>query len=72
MRLPSIPIPLRRKDPEVRLDLQELVDLAYESGRYGRRLDYFKPLDPPLSEEDAAWSAGLLQRTTPEISDRNP
>lgn len=58
-RLRPIPIPLRRKDPEVQLDLQELVDLAYTNGRYARRLDYTKPLDPPLHPDDAAWAQEL-------------
>src|SRR5687768_8033362 len=57
--LPSIPIPLRARDPEVRLDLQSLVTRAYENGRYARRLDYAKPCDPPLDAGDAAWAAAL-------------
>jgi hypothetical protein len=61
--LPSIPIPLRRNDPEVRLDLQPLLDAAYVNGRYERRLRlaYTRPLDPPLHEEDAAWADDLLR-----------
>lgn len=58
-RLPSIAIPLRPRDPEVRLDLQELVDLAYLNGRYARRLEYSKPLSPPLAADDTAWAAKL-------------
>jgi uncharacterized protein DUF4058 len=58
--LPSIPIPLRPNDAEVRLDLQSLVEGAYLNGRYDRRLDYSKPPEPPLSGDDAAWSDQLL------------
>ena len=58
--LPSIPIPLRPNDVEVRLDLQSLVEGAYVNGRYDRRLDYSKPPDPPLSGDEAAWTEKLL------------
>jgi hypothetical protein len=54
-RLTSIRIPLRRKDPDAVLDLQALVDLVYENGRYDD-IDYGRPLYPPLSAEDAAWA----------------
>jgi hypothetical protein len=59
--LPSIPLPLRRNDPEVRLDLQALVEHAYVSGRYDRRIDYAKPLAPPLPDPDAEWADQLLR-----------
>jgi hypothetical protein len=62
-RLPEIQIPLREQDPPVLLDLQELVNNAYENGRYGRRLDYATPLDLPLAGEDATWADELLRKT---------
>jgi hypothetical protein len=43
------------------LDLQQVVDEAYETGRYDRA-DYRRPLKPPLSPEDAAWAAELLRK----------
>ena len=61
----SIPIPLRPRDPEVRLDLQELIDSVYANGRYARRLDYSRPLEPSLSDDDAAWTKGLLTTARP-------
>ena len=60
-RLPGVRIPLRNGDPDVVLDLQSLVDLAYEAGAYGRSLDYARPLDVPLSPDDAEWAYGLLR-----------
>lgn len=61
--LPSIPLPLRKNDPEVRLDLQALVEHAYVSGRYHRRIDYGKTPTPPLSADDAAWAVDRLKTT---------
>ncbi len=55
-RLPKIRIPLRPTDADVVLDLQPLVDLAYRNGAYGR-IDYSRPLELPLSADDAAWAA---------------
>lgn len=59
-RLPVIKVPLRKKETEAALDLQALLDLAYESGSY-ERTDYRKAPIPPLNEEDAAWADQLLR-----------
>jgi hypothetical protein len=56
-RLPRIAIPLRVTDRDVVLDLQAPIDLAYQKGRYGIRIDYSKPPVPPLSSDDARWAA---------------
>lgn len=53
--LPEIPVPLAHPDADVPLVLQSMIDAVYARSRYGRRLDYSKPLTPPLSEADAAW-----------------
>jgi hypothetical protein len=60
-RLPTIPVPLLAPDPDVPLDLAELVAPAYEHGRYARRLRYERPLTLPLRAEDRAWAEGLAQ-----------
>jgi hypothetical protein len=59
-RLPILPIPLRRNESPVYLDLQGLVDQAYLTGRYDR-LDYGAELNPPLSTDDAVWAEALLK-----------
>jgi hypothetical protein len=59
--LPSIPIPLREQDQEVRLELQPLIDQAYRKGRYGDTIDYREPPDPPLEDDDAVWADTLLK-----------
>jgi hypothetical protein len=58
-RLPLVKVPLRKKDQDVQLDLQSLLNEAYRKGRYDD-IDYREPLDPPLSADDAAWAAQLL------------
>lgn len=59
-RVPPIPIPLRAPDPDVLIDVQELVDRIYDLGRYGRTLRHDLPLPEgvPLHPEDRAWAEG--------------
>jgi hypothetical protein len=59
--LPEIPVPLASPDPDVPLGLQPMIEAVYERSRYGRRLQYDKPLTAPLSAEDAAWLAQRLR-----------
>lgn len=58
--LKSVRIPLRHPDPDVVLNLQQLVNRVYITGRYWK-LDFTKPLDPPLNDEDQAWANERLQ-----------
>jgi len=60
--LPEIPVPLASPDPDVPLALQPLIESVYERSRYARRIDYAKPLDPPLLPEQAAWLEGIRTR----------
>jgi hypothetical protein len=62
-RLPAIPVPLLEPDPDLTLDLQPLLDGIYALGRYGERLDYTRPLTPPLSGADAAWVRSALKKS---------
>ena len=59
-RLPAIAIPLRETDADVPLDLQPLVDRAYENGRHWQE-DFSLPLHPPLTAEEQAWAAERLR-----------
>ena len=45
----------------VKLEIQDLQDMAYERGRYQERLNYRQPLDPVLPSEDDAWAGQLLK-----------
>ena len=60
--LPCISVPLRQGDPEVPLDLQYLLNRAYDGGPYQRgAVDYAGAPDPPLREADEAWAAHVLR-----------
>lgn len=58
--LPAFHVPLRDGDPDVRLDLQPLVNQAYLSGDYDDT-DYHADPVPPLSADDAGWADGILR-----------
>lgn len=58
--LPKIKVPLRKKDPDVELDLQQLIEQCYANGRYDT-LDYSLDADPPLEADDAKWADELLR-----------
>ena len=60
--LPSIRIPLREKDEDVRLHLQPLVDQAYRKGRYDATINYSQPPGPLLLGSDASWAKALLKQ----------
>jgi hypothetical protein len=60
-KLPKLPLPLRRDDPTVILELQPLLDRAYDNGRYARRLDYHRDPVPALDGEDTVWIDQLLR-----------
>jgi hypothetical protein len=59
-RLPTIPVPLRQQDKYATLNLQALIDQAYQNGAYDF-IDYTKPAVPPLEGEAAAWADQVLR-----------
>jgi len=61
-RLPTIPIPLRRGEPDVPLNLQEAFATVYERARYHLSLDYTRPLEPPLAKAEAQWARKVLEQ----------
>ena len=60
--LPRIPIPLAGDDPDVFVDLQQVFTATYDRAGYDYSLAYGQPIDPPLSEADAAWAAEIVAR----------
>jgi hypothetical protein len=65
--LPPIPVPLEPPDADVLLAVQPLIDAIYARSRYGRDIDYSRPLQPLLGEAEVAWLAERL-RTPPASS----
>jgi hypothetical protein len=59
-KMPPIPIPLRKNEPEPTLDLQTALDLSYDRAAYQDSLDYSQPLQPPAGAEQAEWLKGIL------------
>lgn len=53
--LPTVPVPLLKGDADVALDLQAAFSRVYEEGNFDLALDYQKPPDVDLSDEEAHW-----------------
>jgi hypothetical protein len=64
-RLPVLPVPLLDPQPDLRLDLQPLLDDLYALGRYDELLEYERPLQPPLPDSQAAWVRERLRQRQP-------
>lgn len=62
--LPTIPVPLKKSDPDVPLDLQAVFTTVYDRADYQLSLDYRAELRPPLSPDDAEWIRRLLPLST--------
>ena len=58
--IPLLPVPLGEGDADVALDLRAAFDGLYD-GLGLDRFIYARPPEPPLSDDDAAWAAGLLR-----------
>jgi hypothetical protein len=58
-RLPVVPIPLRKPDRDVVLDIQALIGRAYDAAGYEDYI-YERPIEPPLSDDDALWALAIV------------
>jgi hypothetical protein len=54
--LPTIDIPLKKEDEDAKLDLQSILNDAYDRGGYELVVDYEQPPKPPLAAEWDRWS----------------
>jgi hypothetical protein len=61
-KMPTIPVPLLWGEPDVPLDLQEVLTAVYERAGYDYRLPYDRDPEPPLRAEDAAWARELINQ----------
>jgi hypothetical protein len=61
--LPTIPIPLKGRDEWAKLDLQEVFTTVYDRGGYRYLLDYNRPIEPPLSDEEQSWVQERLKES---------
>src|SRR5262249_35341574 len=68
-KLPRILIPLAGNDPDVKLEIQDVLAQTYDAGSYRDRIDYSKPCVPRLRPEDQAWADELIRQagTTPKM-----
>jgi hypothetical protein len=64
--LPTIPIPLKKGELEVQLDLQRVFATVYERARYDLSINYAAIPRPPLSDADASWMRKLLPPSEPK------
>jgi hypothetical protein len=60
-RLPAVPVPLLAGQSPVSVELQPLLDRAYDNRRYSRQLRYDSPCDPPLTDDQRAWAEAILR-----------
>lgn len=59
--LPTVPVPLRRSDPDVPLELQPALNEIYDIARYDLTIDYTtEPPPPAMSEAAETWMRELL------------
>ncbi|MBC8160822.1 MAG: DUF4058 family protein [Roseiflexaceae bacterium] len=62
--IPPVPIPLRRPDADVVLDLNRALRQIYQSARYDLRIDYRRPPPlPTLPAAELAWLDAHLRET---------
>jgi hypothetical protein len=59
-RLPIIPIPLREGDEDALIDLQQILNAAYERGAYDLDIDYTRDPIPPLPADQAEWARKII------------
>jgi hypothetical protein len=57
--MPAIPIPLKKDEPEVVLDLQQAFITVYDRARYQLSLNYRGSPSMPFAEADVKWSQEL-------------
>jgi len=60
--LPTIPVPLLPGDPDLELDLQQVVSTAYDQYNFDLAVDYANPPEVPLDLSDQEWANRQIAR----------
>jgi len=60
-RLPTVPIPLKPEDGDTPLDLQSVLNTAYDRAAYDLDVNYRRHPTPPLTDEYTSWADDLLR-----------
>jgi hypothetical protein len=60
-RLPEVPVPLLKGDPDAVLDLQKALQIVYGSLRYDLEIDYRRRPDVPFTKTEAARASTYLR-----------
>ncbi|HUY36587.1 MAG TPA: DUF4058 family protein [Pirellulales bacterium] len=58
--LSKLPVPLRAPDADILIDLAAVFTVAYQRGRFKRRINYQAPAPAALSDDDRRWAAALV------------
>ena len=59
--LPTLPIPLKKGDDDVPLNLQDALDTVYDRAGYDLSVNYRAELDPPPAPNVSEWIRTRLQ-----------
>jgi|GEM_PF-2577544 len=62
-KLPVIPIPLKPRDADASVPLQEVFDIVYQRARYGLSVRDAAPLDPPITSDELRWVQSPLSQS---------
>ena len=60
-RLPTVAVPLKAGDPDAPLDLQQVLDTAYDRAHYGLSVRYEGETAPPLGPDWGPWARRILE-----------
>jgi hypothetical protein len=59
--IPPFPLPLRRGESELTVELGRVVHALYDRASYDLRIDYGRAPVPPLAQDDAEWARALVR-----------
>ncbi|MBK7478114.1 MAG: DUF4058 family protein [Haliscomenobacter sp.] len=60
---PVLPVPLKAPDPDVPLDLGQVLRIVYERSLYQLSIDYTQlPPPPEFTESDLEWMRSVIKR----------